>query len=37
MIDRLTAWFTGLGRTYDIRTRPYDQTAKSGEIVIAGG
>ena len=33
-IDRLTAWLTALGRTVEIRVRPYDATAKTGELVI---
>jgi len=29
-IDRLTAWLTALGRTVEIRVRPYDSKAKRG-------
>jgi predicted XRE-type DNA-binding protein len=28
-IDRLTAWLTALGRTVDIRVRPYESKAKT--------
>jgi predicted XRE-type DNA-binding protein len=28
-IDRLTAWLTALGRTVEIRIRPYDSKAKT--------
>jgi predicted XRE-type DNA-binding protein len=34
-IDRLAAWLTALGRTVEIRVRPYDRQAKSGGLVIA--
>lgn len=34
-IDRLAAWLTALGRTVEIRVRPYDANAKAGELVIA--
>ena len=34
-IDRLTAWLTALGRTVEIRVRPYDAKAKTGQLVIA--
>jgi predicted XRE-type DNA-binding protein len=34
-IDKLTAWLTALGRTVEIRVRPYDRTGKSGQLVIA--
>ena len=34
-IDRLTAWLTALGRTVEIRVRPYDRRAKSGQLVVA--
>ena len=32
-IDRLTAWLTALGRTVEIRIRPYDAKAKTGYLV----
>jgi predicted XRE-type DNA-binding protein len=32
-IDRLTAWLTALGRTVEIRIRPYDAKAKTGQLV----
>jgi predicted XRE-type DNA-binding protein len=32
-IDRLTAWLTALGRTVEIRIRPYDAKAKTGRLV----
>ena len=32
-IDRLTAWLTALGRTVEIRIRPYDSKAKRGHLV----
>src|ERR1700732_3678398 len=34
-IDRLTAWLTALGRTVEIRIRPYDAKAKRGHLVTA--
>jgi predicted XRE-type DNA-binding protein len=34
-IDRLTAWLTALGRTVEIRIRPYDAKAKTGHLVTA--
>jgi len=34
-IDRLTAWLTGLGRTVEIRVRPYDRKATAGRLVVA--
>jgi predicted XRE-type DNA-binding protein len=34
-IDRLAAWLNALGRTVEIHVRPYDRTAKAGQIVIA--
>ncbi len=33
-IDRLAAWLTALGRTVEIRVRPYDARVKTGEIVM---
>jgi hypothetical protein len=32
-IDRLTAWLTALGRTVEIRVRPYDAKARKGRLV----
>jgi len=32
-IDRLAAWLTALGRTVEIRIRPYDAKAKTGHLV----
>jgi predicted XRE-type DNA-binding protein len=32
-IDRLTSWLTALGRTVEIRVRPYNARAKSGQFV----
>jgi|ERR1700678_1547785 predicted XRE-type DNA-binding protein len=32
-IDRLTAWLTSLGRTVEIRVRPYDSKAEGGRLV----
>jgi len=32
-IDRLTAWLIGLGRTVEIRVRPYDAKAKTSHLV----
>jgi hypothetical protein len=34
-IDRLTAWLTALGRTVEIRVRPYDRGAKAGQLIMA--
>jgi predicted XRE-type DNA-binding protein len=34
-LDRLTAWLTALGRTVEIRVRPYDAQAKDGGLVVA--
>jgi predicted XRE-type DNA-binding protein len=31
--DRLTAWLMALGRTVEIRIRPYDAKAKTGHLV----
>jgi predicted XRE-type DNA-binding protein len=33
--DRLAAWLTALGRTVEIRVRPYDRRAKAGQLVMA--
>jgi predicted XRE-type DNA-binding protein len=32
-IDRLTAWLMALGRTVEIRIRPYDAKAKTGHLI----
>jgi predicted XRE-type DNA-binding protein len=32
-IDRLTMWLTALGRTVEIRIRPYDAKAKKGRLL----
>jgi predicted XRE-type DNA-binding protein len=32
-IDRLTAWLAALGRTVEIRVRPYDARARKGHLV----
>jgi predicted XRE-type DNA-binding protein len=32
-IDRLTAWLMALGRTVEIRVRPYGAKAKTGHLV----
>ena len=34
-IDRLAAWLTALGRTVEIRVRPFDRRAKAGQLVMA--
>jgi predicted XRE-type DNA-binding protein len=34
-IDRLAAWLTSLGRTVEIRVRPYDAKAKTGHLLTA--
>lgn len=34
-IDRLTAWLTALGRTVEIRVRPYNRKAVAGRLVVA--
>jgi predicted XRE-type DNA-binding protein len=33
-IDRLTAWLTALGRTVEIRVRPYDRGSTTGQLVM---
>ena len=33
-MDRLTAWLTGLGRTVEIRVRPYDGAAEVGHLIV---
>jgi predicted XRE-type DNA-binding protein len=32
-IDRLASWLTALGRTVEIRVRPYDSHKKSGHLI----
>lgn len=32
-IDRLAAWLTALGRTVEIRVRPYDARKKEGQLI----
>src|SRR5271155_3907593 len=32
-IDRLTAWLTALGRTVEIRVRPFNARSKEGHLV----
>jgi predicted XRE-type DNA-binding protein len=34
-IDRLASWLIALGRTVEIRVRPYDRTAGTGLLVIS--
>ena len=34
-LDRLTAWLTALGRSVEIRVRPFDARAKTGQLVAA--
>lgn len=34
-IDRLTAWLTALGRTVEIRVRPYNRKTTAGRLVVA--
>ncbi|HME28215.1 MAG TPA: helix-turn-helix transcriptional regulator [Acetobacteraceae bacterium] len=34
-IDRLAGWLTALGRTVEIRVRPYDRNAKAGHLLVA--
>lgn len=33
-IDRLAAWLMALGRTIEIRVRPYNPRARAGELVV---
>lgn len=35
-IDRLTAWLMALGRTIEIRVRPYNAKTKKGRLVTTG-
>jgi predicted XRE-type DNA-binding protein len=34
-IDRLATWLTALGRTVEIRVRPYDPRAQTGQLLIS--
>ncbi len=34
-IDKLTSWLTALGRTVEIRVRPYDRAAPIGRLLIS--
>jgi predicted XRE-type DNA-binding protein len=34
-IDRLAAWLMALGRTIEIRVRPYDRTATTGHLILS--
>jgi predicted XRE-type DNA-binding protein len=34
-IDRLTAWLTALGRNVEIRVKPFNARAKTGQLVAA--
>src|SRR5205814_1443930 len=34
-IDRLVAWLNALGRTVEIRVRPYNHKAKTGHLIAA--
>ena len=34
-IDRLASWLTALGRTVEIRVKPFDGRAKTGQLVAA--
>jgi predicted XRE-type DNA-binding protein len=34
-IDRLAAWLNALGRTVEIRVRPFDRKATAGDLLIA--
>jgi predicted XRE-type DNA-binding protein len=34
-IDRLTAWLTALGRSVEIRVKPFNARAKTGQFVAA--
>jgi predicted XRE-type DNA-binding protein len=34
-IDKLAAWLNTLGRTVEIRVRPYDHAVPTGQLVIA--
>jgi predicted XRE-type DNA-binding protein len=34
-LDRLASWLTALGRTVEIRVKPYDKRSKVGQLVTA--
>jgi predicted XRE-type DNA-binding protein len=34
-LDRLASWLTALGRTVEIRVKPYDARAKTGQLIAA--
>jgi len=34
-IDKLAAWLNALGRTVEIRVRPYDREVTAGQLVMA--
>jgi predicted XRE-type DNA-binding protein len=34
-IDRLASWLIALGRTVEIRVRPYDRTVETGRLVVS--
>jgi predicted XRE-type DNA-binding protein len=34
-IDKLAAWLNALGRTVEIRVRPYDRAVETGQLVMA--
>jgi hypothetical protein len=34
-LDKLAAWLNALGRTVEIRVRPYDRGAETGQLVMA--
>ena len=34
-LDKLAAWLNALGRTVEIRVRPYDRGAEIGQLVMA--
>jgi len=34
-IDKLAAWLNALGRTVEIRVRPYDREVGVGRLVVA--
>jgi predicted XRE-type DNA-binding protein len=33
-VDRLMAWLTALGRSVEIRVRPYKARARSGQLIV---
>ena len=34
-IDRLTSWLTALGRSVEIRVKPFNARTKTGQLVAA--